>query len=199
MSRKAKNTVKMWVEEGYMIEEMGQRYTKSMTLEITLRFKNQSGQPVNFYEDRVKMKNLAKRQDFIAIPLTKDNGSGLAEVLLVNHKLIYRMADKLQELWEDYNNSKGYWRIQGDVEYLNLLNKVNQASETLYELYQLTKKMHSDEEGINIEFYHNGFISADVYTEFKKEIHQLTQEMKATGKFDENRMKLQENIASLYE
>lgn len=197
MSRKANNTIRMWAKEGYMIEKMGRRYTKNMTLEITLRFKNQSGQPVNFYEDRVKMKNLAKRQDFIAIPLTKDNGSGLAEVLLVNHKLIYRIPDKLQELWEDYN--KGYWRLQGDVEYLNLLNKVIHASETLYELYQLTKKMHSDEEGSHIEFYHDGFISAYAYTEFKKEIHQLTQEMKATGKFDENRMKLQENIASLYE
>lgn len=196
MSKKVNNTVRMWHEAGYNIEKVGHSHTKTMAIELKLTFKNQTGKPVNFYEDRTKMRDLAKRQDFIVIPLTTDNGDGLAEVLLVNHKLIYKMAGTLREMWEKYNT--GYWRLQGDKEYLRLLNRFSQLSTMLDDLYQLTQKMQGKSGGAHIELYHAGFISASGYHEFKMAITKMTQEMIELDKFEKKTMRLQENIAGLY-
>lgn len=196
MSRKTKNTVNMWENVGYEIQEAEERIEKGSVAEVTLFIESPSDEPLDLFEERVKMKGLAQRQGYLVIPVDENKNSDEVEVLLVERHLIYRMGDLLQDLLDRYQVS--YWALQEDEEYTRLYKELRDVTESLFTLYRLIRSMQSAHPGLRVEGYHEDKVSALVYFEFKEAFRAVTMGMQACEKFDKELIELQQSFVEMY-
>lgn len=197
MSQKMRNTEKMWEKEGYDVVGTSIRTHKSGTFtEIGVKIKSSPEDRVDFYKDRVKMYNLADRQGCLVIPEIENNGDDVAQVLLVNRKLIYTMSGKIRDLV--YTHKQCYWYVLRDEEFVDFLNTLWSAKEMLDDLYQANEEMHRVKtySGTRVSF--EKLLTARMYYEFKDLFRQVTYEMSKCDKFDEKLIEEQEEYVRYY-
>lgn len=141
MSKKIRNTKRLWYEEGYSIQNISGTTMQGFfgrgktCVVMDVKFKLIDGTPVSFEKEWKKIKRLAKRQNMRAIPVAETYGDGadnLSHLLLVSDKMIEGARDDARKVANSLE--KSYWLIQG-------LPEAIEVKEELFTLYVTFKNL----------------------------------------------------------
>lgn len=180
MSRKAKNTLRIWSEAGYMLSSITVRTMSKETMEMVVHIKPKQDENIDFLKDRIIMRDLARRQDLYAIPYTDINEDGNAEVLLVNRDLIYKREKQMKALVEEYRAS--YWYIQRDESFVRNVKELNKVRSRLIAFQKEYKRMMGEHDGHITQTMFRNKGTKKTYELFKEEFKELTRRMKVCKK-----------------
>lgn len=191
MSRKANNTFRIWNEAGYMLSSITVRTMSKETMEMVVHIKPKQDENIDFFKDRIIMRDLARRQDLYAIPYTDINEDGNAEVLLVNRDLIYKREKQMKALVEEYRAS--YWYIQRDESFVRNVEELNKVRSRLIAFQKEYKRMMGEHDGHITQTMIRNKDTKKTYEWFKEEFKELTKRMKDCKKCPKHLFQKQEH------
>lgn len=193
MSRKTKNTSKMWYQEGYRV--VRNRYTQrgSDVLDMRLCITRIDGQKIEFKNEWDAIKKLAQRQEFYVYPMTESNEDEQAQVYLIKRDTMYQLPNNLRTVYKLL--SLNYWVIQRDEEMIGYLQALERLHEWAKKMIRIQNTMSSkNSSGIHYMKDGRGY---EEFDEFRDEFYYLTETMEKSEKISKNNMKVQQYYSQL--